>query len=91
MSASRIGPLGETLRTYSIAVAFVLGQIAPLTTSPPRQPPAIVRTRSSDRDAMGFDSRERLPGGVVLTTPLLPASDSPTGQVDREPDWLRDN
>lgn len=91
MSASRPGPLGETLRKYSIAVAFVLGQIAPLTATPPRQPPAIVRTRSSDRDAMGFDPRERLSNGVVLTTPLASASGSPTDRDCQEPAWLRDN
>lgn len=95
MSARRSGVLGERLRKYGVALAFVLGQIAPLAITPPREPPAIVRTRADDRDAWGFDPRERLSGRLILTAPLPlisePAAVHPCSEQPSEPAWLRNN
>ncbi len=95
MSGSPRDRLGQRLRMYSVALGFVLGQIGPLATTPPRQPPAIVRTRASDLDHRGFDSRERLPGRSILTTPhvLVVERDRSTHHdaLPAERAWVRNN
>ena len=87
--------LGESLRTYSVALAFALGQIAPLALTPPRQPPAIVRTQLEDGDGLGFDPRERPSANLILTMPLVsgvaPIAGQPGPEQRRDPAWLRNN
>ena len=88
---------GRTVRQYSVALGFVLGQIAPLPTAPARERAAIVRTEPNERDGFGFDPRERLSGRRILTLPhtLADTSAGPVSTThshrDREPDWLRQN
>ena len=95
MNRPRRDGVGQRLRMYSVALGFVLGQIGPVATTPPRQPPAIVRTRSSDVDQHGFDSRERISGGSVLTTPHVLLIDEdprkPPALVLTERAWIRNN
>lgn len=87
--------LHRFLRLYGIALGVTLGQLNPVVTTPPRPRPPIVRTRSEDTDALGFDQRERL-GDTVLTVPLNgdPTADPArhSGGVRRdEPGWVRAN
>ena len=88
---------GRAVRQYSVALGFVLGQIAPLPTTPARERAAIVRTEPNERDALGFDPRERLSGKRILTLPhtLSGPDEQVPGLSDtrgyREPDWLRQN
>lgn len=80
---------------YSVTLGFVIGQIGQMTTSPPRQPPAIVRTRTTDIDPQGFAARERVSSGTVLTMPLELRSDmdhqisADAGSPERA--WIRNN
>lgn len=91
------GGLGRAVRQYSVALGFVLGQIAPLPTTPARERAAIVRTEPNERDALGFDPRERLAGQRILTLPLASTasrdgdSASCDSRTHREPAWLRKN
>lgn len=83
------------LRLYGIAIGVALGQLGPTLATPPGPRPPIIRTRTEDRDAFGFDQRERL-GGMVLTTPLAagPTVGPPgaTGIARHdEPGWVRAN
>lgn len=95
MSQFRRDGLGQRLRMYSVALGFVLGQIGPLATTPPRQPPAIVRTRANDLDPRGFDSRESVQGRFVLTTPHVLVVDQggggPPNPSPIERAWIRNN
>lgn len=85
--------LGIMVRRYGVALAFALGQIGPFPDTPPRQPLAIVRLRADERDAMGYDPRERLPRGGIMTVPLTQRRTEDPGLThDRpEPAWLRNN
>ena len=88
--------LGRVVRQYSVALGFVLGQIAPLPTIPARERAAIVRSEPNERDALGFDPRERLPGQQILTLPHpLSSAEAQAARSDfprdREPAWLRQN
>lgn len=89
--------LGRAIRQYSVALGFVLGQIAPLPTTPARQPTAIVRIEPNNGDALGFDPRERATRRQILTVPYVLSDASADviarscSSVHREPDWLRKN
>lgn len=89
--------LGRAIRQYSVALGFVLGQIAPLPTTPARQPTEIVRMEPSDGDTLGFDPRERATRQHILTVPYMLSDASvdvmvlPGSSARREPDWLRKN
>ncbi len=95
---SRIGTgISRAVRQYSVALGFVLGQIAPLPTSLPRRQAAIVRTEPDQRDSQGFDPRERVSPRLVLTVPHHMAhhtdgqSRATAATVQGESDWLRRN
>lgn len=90
------GGISQTLRQYSVALGFVLGQIGQLPIALPRQPAPIVRTEPDQRDVLGFDPRERISATGILTTPLhLIASGgnhTATGSpLRQDPDWIRRN
>ena len=93
MSATVVHTIGGIVRRYGVALAFALGQIGPFPGTPPRQPLAIVRLRADDRDAMGYDPRERLPKGGVMTVPLPHRQIEDPGLTHHQPEpaWLRNN
>ena len=87
----------QTVRQYSVALGFVLGQIDPLPTTPLKPQAAIVRTQPDQRDAQGFDPRECVSPRQVLTVPHRLVSDMmgqaqvTDGTARGESDWLRRN
>ncbi len=95
---TRIGAgISRTVRQYSVALGFVLGQIAPLPTTPPRPQAAIVRSQPDERDAQGFDPTERVFPRLVLTVPhhlanhTIGQATGTAAATRGEPDWLRRN
>ena len=88
---------GRVVRQYSVALGFVLAQIAPLPPTSVRERAAIVRTEPTERDTFGFDPRERAADQRILTLPHTlsgPVSGHhrlPDLPRHREPDWLRWN